>query len=82
MIEVGGKKIALFNVDGTFFAVDNTCKHRGGPLGEGELSGMVVTCPWHGWEYDVRTGVSQTDPSIGVTSYKVKVEGDDILVEL
>ena len=82
VIETGGKKIALFNVDGTFFAVDNTCKHRCGPLGEGALSGSVVTCPWHGWEYDVRTGRKQEDPSIGVSCYPVRVEGDDILVEV
>jgi len=48
--EVNGQSIAIFNVDGTFFALDNTCAHRGGPLGEGELDGEVVTCPWHGWK--------------------------------
>ena len=49
--EVNGREIAIYNVDGAFFAVDNTCAHRGGPLGEGELEGEVVTCPWHSWEY-------------------------------
>ena len=79
-IEINGKTNAVFNCDGTFYAIDNTCKHRGGPLGEGSLSGKVVTCPWHGWEYDVSTGACQMDPSIKVQKFDVKVEGDNILV--
>ena len=59
LIEAGGKQIALFNAGGKFFAIDNACKHRGGPLAEGELEGTTVTCPWHGWEYDVTTGESR-----------------------
>ena len=51
---VNDKEVALFNIDGTFHAIDNVCKHRGGPLGEGELEGDTVTCPWHGWQFDVR----------------------------
>lgn len=56
LVDVQGKRIALFNVDGTFFALDNTYTHRGGPLAEGEISGHEVTCPWHGARFDVRTG--------------------------
>ena len=56
MIEVDGKKIALFNVDGAFHAIDDTCAHRGGPLSEGDLDGNQVTCPWHGGVFDVTTG--------------------------
>lgn len=78
--EVGGQAIAVFNVDGTFYAIDNTCVHRGGPLGEGELEGDLVTCPWHAWQYNVKTGVSTTNPSASVKSYQVKVEGPDIKV--
>jgi nitrite reductase (NADH) small subunit len=51
--EVNGQTLAVFNVDGAFHAIDNTCIHRGGPLSEGDLEGSVVTCPWHGWQYDV-----------------------------
>ena len=80
VVEAGGKKVAVFNYEGTFYAMDNTCKHRGGPLGEGRLSEKRVTCPWHGWEYDVTTGACQTDPSITVQKFDVKVDGDDILV--
>ena len=81
-VEVGDKSIAVFNCDGTFYAVDNTCKHQGGPLGEGDLSGTSVTCPWHGWEYDVTTGACSMDASISVQKFNVKVEGQDVLVSL
>ncbi len=80
VVEVGGKTLAVFNCDGTFYATDNTCLHRGGPLGEGMLSGATVTCPWHGWEYDVKTGACTMDEAQKVATYPVKVEGDDILV--
>ncbi len=78
-IEVNGKEIALFNAGGTFYAIDNTCPHRGGPLGEGEIEGRVVTCPWHSWQYDVSTGESLTD-DLKVACYPVKVEGDAVLL--
>ena len=80
VVQVGGKTLAVFNCEGSFYAVDNACKHRGGPLGEGSLSGTTVTCPWHGWEYDVTSGACQMDPAITVQKYDVKVEGDDVLV--
>ena len=79
-VQVNGKQIALFNCDGKFYAMDNTCAHRGGPLGEGTLTGTTVMCPWHGWEYDVTTGVCQLDPAITLQKFDVKVEGDDVLV--
>jgi nitrite reductase (NADH) small subunit/3-phenylpropionate/trans-cinnamate dioxygenase ferredoxin subunit len=79
LVAVDGKEIALFNVDGTFYALDNECPHRGGPLGEGDLEGCIVTCPWHAWQYDVRSGESITD-DLKVARYDVKVEGGDVLV--
>ena len=82
VVEVNGKAIAVFNCEGAFYAIDNTCAHRGGPLGEGTLSGSSVTCPWHGWEYDVTSGACQMDPSIVQQRFEVKVEGDDLLVSL
>ncbi|CAI4029839.1 Nitrite reductase (NAD(P)H) small subunit [Nitrospira tepida] len=82
VFEVGDRSIAIFNVDGSFFATDNTCAHRGGPLGEGELEGEVVTCPWHSWEYNVRTGISLTTPSASVKTYDVQVDGEDVKVRL
>lgn len=79
-VEVKGKEIALFNIGGNFFAIDDTCQHRGGPLSEGSCQEQVVTCPWHGWEYDVTTGACLTNPEVNQTRYEVKVEGEDILV--
>lgn len=80
-VEVGGKKIALFNVKGAFYAIDNTCLHRGGPLGEGELDGTTVTCPWHGWEYDVTSGANLDEPTKVVACFRVQLDGDEILIE-
>ncbi|MBI3996195.1 MAG: Rieske 2Fe-2S domain-containing protein [Candidatus Omnitrophica bacterium] len=80
VVDVGGKAIAVFNCEGTFYATDNACKHRGGPLGEGTLTGTTVMCPWHGWEYDVTNGACSMDPAIKVATFEVKVQGDDVLV--
>jgi nitrite reductase (NADH) small subunit len=82
VVEAQGQAIALFNCAGSFYAIDNTCLHRGGPLGEGMLEGTTVTCPWHGWTYDVTTGVSPINPNICIKTYPVKVEGSDIHVSI
>jgi len=79
---VEGKAIALANVGGKIYAISNTCLHRGGPLGEGELNGKVVTCPWHGWQYDVTTGKLATNPAAGVQCYAVEVRGEDVFVDV
>ena len=79
-VNVNGTEVALFNVDGEFFAINNTCLHRGGPLGEGMLEGDVVTCPWHGWRYSVKTGANAMLPTAKVQTYQVKVEGNDVMV--
>jgi 3-phenylpropionate/trans-cinnamate dioxygenase ferredoxin component len=82
-VQVGGKKIALFNVDGAYYAIDDTCTHRGGPLSEGELSGNEVTCPWHGAVFDVKTGNTLGPPaSKGVARYNVRVTEDGIEIEV
>jgi len=83
MVEVSGKKIALFNVEGSIYAIDDTCTHRGGPLSEGVLNGKEVTCPWHGATYDVTTGDALGPPAPkGVARYNVRVEGSSIEVEI
>ena len=83
VVEAEGRKIALFNVGGTFYAIDNTCTHRGGPLGEGALEGDIVTCPWHGARFDVKTGAVAGPPArAGVQSFPTRVDGDDVLVEI
>lgn len=77
-IKIGKKTVAVFNLDGQFFAIDNTCRHRGGPLNEGKLSGTVVTCPWHGWKYDITTGANLTKPEMTTDIFPVTIE-DDIM---
>ena len=82
-IEAGGKRIALFNLDGAFHAIDDTCTHRGGPLSEGMLAGNEVTCPWHGAVFDVTTGDVISPPApLGVAIYPVRIAGDDVEVEI
>lgn len=81
-IDLAGHAIAVFNVDGTFFAIDGTCLHRGGPVGEGDLEGTTVTCPWHGWQYDVTTGEHLLDRTIGLAAHEVRIENETILVAL
>lgn len=80
--EVNGHAIAVFNIDGTFYAVDNTCLHRGGPLGEGEVEGDVVTCPWHAWQFNVKTGRSVNNPAACLKTYPVQLDGHDVKVLL
>src|SRR5712664_3928194 len=79
--QVEGKAIALANVGGKFYAINNTCLHRGGPLGQGVMDGNKVTCPWHGWQYDVTTGKISQNPAVGVDCYRVEVRGEDIFVD-
>ena len=72
--------IALANVGGQFHAISNTCLHRGGPLGQGSLQGNVVTCPWHGWSFDVTSGKVTRNQTAGVACYPVELRGDDVYV--
>jgi nitrite reductase (NADH) small subunit len=82
VVEAGGRALALFNVDGAYYAIDNSCAHRGGPLGEGELDGTVVTCPWHGWRWDVKTGANANNPAVKMACFPVSVEAGDVFVEI
>jgi nitrite reductase (NADH) small subunit len=83
VVEVGGKQIALFNIQGVFHAIDNTCSHRGGPLGEGNLRGTAVTCPWHGTQFNVTNGQVLGPPATSdVASYPTKIEEDSVWVAL
>lgn len=79
--ECDGRTIAVFNVEGQHYALDGVCPHRDGPLGEGLLEGKVVTCPWHGWRFDVTTGQSPEMAAAKVRPYPVTIVGDDILVD-
>ena len=74
--------VAIAHVDGAFHVISNTCPHAGGPLGDGDLDGTVVTCPWHGWAFDVRTGACTLDPSLEVSTFRVRVRSGRVQVAL
>ena len=79
-VEFEGRVYALFNVDGEISVIDGICPHQGGPLVDGCLEGTMVTCPWHGWQFDVRTGKTPLGPKIKQAVFEVKVDGEDVLV--
>jgi nitrite reductase/ring-hydroxylating ferredoxin subunit len=81
-VVVGGQAIALFNVDGTFHALDGRCPHRGGPLGQGFLDGTRVSCPWHNYTFDVTTGENVVSADLQVARHEVKVEDGRVFVRL
>jgi 3-phenylpropionate/trans-cinnamate dioxygenase ferredoxin subunit len=81
--EVGDRRIAVCNVDGTFYAIDNVCTHDGGPLDQGELEGDQIECPRHGARFDVRTGRALALPAVRpVGTYPVQVRGNEVMVSL
>ena len=81
VVDLSGKEVALFNINGEIHVINNSCPHRQGPLGEGELQGNVVTCPFHRWQFDVTTGQSVFPPGQQVACYKVEVRGDKVFVQ-
>src|SRR5262245_17119360 len=82
-VEVEGRPLALFNVDGTFYAIDDVCTHAEAPLSEGTVQGTCVVCPWHGAEFDLCTGKALTPPAAeDVRCYKVTVSDGNLLVEI
>ena len=83
-VSANGKELALFNVDGKFFCIDNECAHQGGPIGEGFLENHIVSCPWHGAQYDLKTGkvLTQFPPSHDLQVYNVEVRGQEIFVDI
>ncbi len=76
------RTICVANENGKFFAMDNVCAHRGGPLGQGVVDAGKMVCPWHGWQFDLVTGKSEQNAAFGVDVYELKIEGDDVLVKL
>lgn len=79
---VDGRPVAIYNVGGRFFATSNFCIHRGGPLGQGQLDGCVIMCPWHAWTFDVTSGENTVNGELKVASYPVKVENGQIFLEM
>jgi nitrite reductase (NADH) small subunit len=80
--QVAGKSVAIANIEGKLFAINSVCLHHGGPLGEGDLDGKLVTCPWHGWQYDVTTGNLAQQPDSGVDCYPVELRGGEVFVDV
>jgi nitrite reductase (NADH) small subunit len=78
----GSKVICIANVNGKISAMDNVCLHRGGPLGQGMIEGNKLVCPWHGWQWDPQTGEAGHNPSAKVAVYPLKLENDDVLIEV
>lgn len=81
-VELGEDTVAVCNADGEIHALDGVCPHAGGPLGQGALHGTTLVCPWHAWEYDCRTGVCVFSDEVKLDKFAVRIEGDDILVEV
>lgn len=83
LVEAAGQGIAIFNIGGAYYAIDNACPHRGGPLAEGVLAGDEVICPWHGSRFNVKSGAVLIPPAPqGVKSFPVRVTGNDVEVEI
>jgi nitrite reductase (NADH) small subunit len=98
IVEIDGRSIGLFNVDGRFYALHNGCPHKGGPLCEGRVGGTTLTvrdrtfaygrdgqvlrCAWHGWEFDITTGRALADPTVRARTYPVAVDDGQIVVRL
>ena len=81
-LKVGERSIALYHTKGGFFASDNECPHRGGPLGQGDIIGEEIVCPWHLWGFDVLSGVCTGNFQLSIVTHEVKIDRDRILVKL
>ena len=82
-VTIEGRHVALFRLGDEFFAIDNLCLHKAGPLCEGFIDdNAVVTCPWHGWSYEIKTGTLVQDPRVGVSKHEVRITGDEVAVRL
>ena len=82
MVEAGGRKLAIVNVGGSFHAVDNECPHFGGPMALGKVDGPRLSCPWHGWTFDVTSGENVHSPALALKCFELKVDGDQIYVKV
>ena len=78
----GGKELALYRVGGEFFCIENFCPHKGAPLADGQLHGQTVTCDWHGWRFDLRTGACANRPADAVETYEVVIEDGWIKIRI
>ncbi|MBI4737254.1 MAG: Rieske 2Fe-2S domain-containing protein [candidate division NC10 bacterium] len=82
VVQVDGLRIALFYVGGRFYALEAACPHEGGPLADGVIEGLRIVCPWHGYDFHLKTGECGLDPDLRALTYPVKVQDDDLLIEM
>ena len=82
VVQVNGQRIALFHVGGRYYALEASCPHEGGPLADGVVEGVRVICPWHGYDFHLRTGECGIDPDLRALTYPVKIQGEDLLIEM
>ncbi|MGH9512437.1 MAG: Rieske (2Fe-2S) protein [Terriglobales bacterium] len=78
----GNREICVANMSGVITAMDNVCLHQGGPLGQGTIEGNKIVCPWHGWQWDPKTGEATHNPSAKLSVYSVKIENGDVMIEI
>ncbi|HUK24325.1 MAG TPA: Rieske (2Fe-2S) protein [Terriglobales bacterium] len=78
----GDKVVCVANVQGTITAMENVCLHRGGPLGQGEIENGKVVCPWHGWQWDPKTGEAVHNPNAKLNLYPLKIENGEVMIEI
>ena len=79
---VDARGVVIYHTASGFYASDDRCPHRGGPLAEGDLMGEEIVCPWHLWGFDIRNGVCPGNPEVHVTTHEVRVENDRLLVRI
>ncbi len=81
-VEANGQQVALFRIGERYYALEAACPHEGEPLAEGTIEGLRVVCPWHGYGFHLKTGECETDPDLHALTYPVKIQGEDILIEM
>lgn len=82
VVQVDGQRIALFYVGGRYYALEAACPHEGGPLADGIIEGLRIICPWHGYDFHLKTGECGLDPDLRALTYPVKIQDDDLLIEM
>ena len=82
LVEIDGQEIAFFKSNGEICATHNLCPHAGGPLAEGSVRNNQIMCPWHGWEFNLKTGACAFNPAIRVPVYKTKITGSDVFIQI
>ena len=82
VVDVAGRNVAIYNRNGRHYAIDDSCPHMGGSIGDGPLDGDLATCPWHGWQFDIRSGQCTDGPKIRVPCYAVREDATGVYVSL